>query len=81
MLPRMAKKLSHLARNLKRIRESQGLSQSALSQLAGVNQSTIGRIEADECSPTWAVLEVLRDSLGCSTSELTDNPRKASKSS
>lgn len=38
--------------NLKYIREEKGLSQNKLSELTGVNQSTIGRWESGEMTPT-----------------------------
>jgi len=77
----MDKKRSTLAANLKRLRELQGLSQSALSRASGVNQSTIARIESDECSPTFGVIAVLRDALGCSAADLLDPAKKAAKAS
>ena len=43
---------NHFKDNLKYIREQRGLSKNRLGELAGVNQSTIGRWESGEMAPT-----------------------------
>lgn len=48
---------------VKRIRESKGLSQAALANQSGVNPVTINRIEHGESSPTVTTLEKLAKAL------------------
>ncbi len=43
---------NHFSSNLKFIRENKGISKSRLGELVGVNQSTIGRWETNEITPS-----------------------------
>ena len=55
---------------LKRIRESKGLSQAKLAQLAGLNPVTVHRIEHGHKSPTVKTLESLARVLGVEVGDL-----------
>lgn len=71
-----------LATNGKRIRDlryERGLTYRALAELAGVNHSTIWRIETGAREGTPALLKRVADALGVAVSEITnDMDRKAS---
>lgn len=56
--------------NLKALREAAGLSQYRLSQLSGVPQATIWRIEQGRQQPGARILVALSTALGCSTDAL-----------
>lgn len=53
-----------LARILVEVRSKLGLSQRDLAVAAGVPQSTIGRIESRETSPTWDTIFRILDAVG-----------------
>jgi transcriptional regulator with XRE-family HTH domain len=48
-----------VARNLRRIRREQGLSQEELADRAGLNRNYIGMIEREENSPTVDALDLI----------------------
>jgi transcriptional regulator with XRE-family HTH domain len=52
-----------VARNLRRLRQDQGLSQEELADLAGLNRNYIGMVEREENAPTVDTLEVLARAL------------------
>lgn len=56
--------------NLKKIRESKGISQYRLSKLSGIPQSNICRIEAEDQNPGASSIIALCDALGCTADEL-----------
>lgn len=58
--------------NLKRIRKSRGLTQEKLSELIGINQRQLARIEAGSSFVTAATIENICNSLEVSTQELFD---------
>ncbi len=59
-----------IAENLKKFRESKGLSQVQLAEKAGVNQSMIAHIENGLKVPSLAVTVNLSDVLGVTLDEL-----------
>lgn len=66
--------------NIKRLRESSGLSQSQLAEKAGISKRTLQEYEQGRKSANGMALETairLADALGCDTKELLDERRKA----
>jgi len=61
-------------KNLKRIRQSRGLSQAQLAEAAGVKQATISRIESGTNNPSLAVADQIATALKVSTVELFGIP-------
>ncbi|HBT01625.1 MAG TPA: hypothetical protein DEB47_17615 [Citreicella sp.] len=61
-------------KNLKRIRQSRGLSQAQLADAAGVKQATISRIESGTNNPSLAVADQIAAALKVSTVELFGIP-------
>jgi transcriptional regulator with XRE-family HTH domain len=57
-------------RNLYAIRKANGWSQDNLSQLSGVGESYIARIERGAANPSLDVVEKLMNALGCSIEDL-----------
>lgn len=57
---------------LRQVRESQRMSQTKLSELSGVAQTTISDIENEVSSPTVRVLVKLARALDVSISDLVD---------
>jgi transcriptional regulator with XRE-family HTH domain len=66
---------THLARNLKEIRELRGLTQAQLARLCEVPRSTIANVESGGSNPTLAVLARLAAALHLSLEELLARPR------
>ena len=68
----MSKQDYPLAKNLKKLREENGLSQDRLAKLADVANNTIIKIEQGEnINPTLATLKKIAEALGVSLDELT----------
>lgn len=57
-------------KNLRPIRERQGLSQAKLAELSETDAAVISRYEAGTRCPAWATALRLADALGCSLDEL-----------
>jgi transcriptional regulator with XRE-family HTH domain len=53
-----------VARNLRRLRQSVGLTQEELADRAGLNRNYIGMIEREENAPTVDALEQIAKALG-----------------
>ena len=53
-----------LARNIRRLRQSKGLSQEELADRAGVNRNYVGMLEREENSATIDMLEKLAGVFG-----------------
>jgi transcriptional regulator with XRE-family HTH domain len=53
-----------VARNLRRLRRSGGLTQEELADRAGLNRNYIGMIEREENAPTVDALEQIAKALG-----------------
>lgn len=59
-----------LASNLRRLRQSQGLSQDQLAHLAGVHRTYVGAVERCEKNISIDSMEKLANALGCSLTDL-----------
>ena len=55
---------SHLAQNLKRLRQSRGLTMDALAKRSGVSKAMLSQIEARRTNPTVAVVWKIAAGLG-----------------
>lgn len=67
----MIKKLSAIAKNIKRLRKEKGISQDKLSKLADVSSHTITKIEAgDTSNPTVDTVKKIAKALGVSVDSL-----------
>lgn len=66
---------THLADNLRSIREGMALTQVALAQLCSVPRSTIANIETGTSNPTLSVLSKLSAALSVSLESLISPPR------
>jgi transcriptional regulator with XRE-family HTH domain len=65
----------HLARNIRQLRDSQGLSQQKLAELSGVPRATWANLESGSANPTLAVLLSVSATLRVSVEELLSPPR------
>ncbi|HXH53137.1 MAG TPA: helix-turn-helix transcriptional regulator [Sphingomicrobium sp.] len=61
-----------LARNVRRLREAQGLSQEAFADEAGIHRTYVSDIERGARNPTVAVVERLARALGVAAGRLLD---------
>lgn len=59
-----------LAANLRRLRQSRGLTLRALAEQVGVDNSAIARMEAGKSRPSLGVLRRLKTALGCTADAL-----------
>jgi len=66
----------HIARRVRELRASNGLSLDELAGRCGVSRSMISLIERGESSPTAVLLEKLSVGLGVSLASLFDAPRR-----
>ncbi|MFQ2667748.1 helix-turn-helix domain-containing protein [Aeromonas caviae] len=65
--------LENLARNVKEIRVTHGISQEQLAEKCGFHRTYIGSIERGERNATLSTLEALSESLDVSISRLLDD--------
>ncbi len=65
--------LGNLARNVKEIRLTHGISQEQLAEKCGFHRTYIGSIERGERNTTLSTLEALSESLDVSISRLLDD--------
>jgi len=65
----------HLAANVKRLRESRGLSQQQMSRLSGIPRPTWASLESGSANPTLAVLARAAAALQVSIEELIGAPQ------
>ncbi|GGB60580.1 hypothetical protein GCM10011505_46620 [Tistrella bauzanensis] len=63
-----------VARNIRRYRVRQGLSQEALAVDAAIDRTYVSRLERQAENPTVAVLDRLARALGCDIRDLFDDP-------
>lgn len=70
---------SHIAKNMKQLREARNLSQDQMSKLSGVPRPTWAHIESGEANPTLNVLLKISTALQVSLDELLGEPREACK--
>lgn len=66
----------NLARNIKELRATRGLSQQQLAKKSGVPRATWATLEAGGANPTLSVLLKVAAALSVSTDELVAAPRK-----
>jgi len=64
-----------IARQVRELRDAQGLSLDALAERSGVSRSNISLIERAQSSPTAAVLDKLAAALGVTLAALFDEPK------
>ena len=64
LLPSRTKLREVVAKNLRRLRNAQGLSQEELADRADVNRNYVGMLEREEHAATIDMLEKLADVLG-----------------
>ena len=69
----------HLARNLKQLREAQGLTQQQCSQSAGIPRPTWANLESGAANPTLSVLVKVAAALRVSVEELISTPKAVCK--
>jgi transcriptional regulator with XRE-family HTH domain len=69
---RYQKQLVKLGAHIRRIRESQGMSQEQLAADAEIPYSSVNEIEAGKTNPTIASLMALAEALNISVSKLLD---------
>jgi transcriptional regulator with XRE-family HTH domain len=70
---------SNLAANVRRLRESRGLSQQQMARLSGIPRPTWASLEAGGANPTLAVLTRAASALQVSIEELIGPPRTAAR--
>lgn len=70
---------THLAENLRRLREARGLSQQRMAQLSGVPRPTWASLESGSANPTLAVLSRAAAALQVSIEELISPPRSSAR--
>lgn len=75
----IARSASHLARNIRALREQRGLSQAQLAKLSGVPRPTWANLESGAANPTLAVLLKVSATLQVSLEELVGPPRAAAQ--
>jgi transcriptional regulator with XRE-family HTH domain len=68
---------THLAKNVRRLREERGLSQQQMAELSGVPRPTWASLESGSANPTLAVLSKAASALQVSIEELIGPPRTA----
>jgi transcriptional regulator with XRE-family HTH domain len=59
-----------VARNIRRLRVAQGLSQEALAVVAEIDRTYVSRLERNLENPTVGMLEKLADALECKVGDL-----------
>jgi transcriptional regulator with XRE-family HTH domain len=70
---------SHLADNLKQLRDARGLTQQQMSRLSGLPRATWANLESGSANPTLSVLHRVAGALQVSLEELLAAPRAASR--
>ena len=66
-------------KNLRKLRLSKGLSQSALGQKTGLTQAAISYIESGQHDPKYSTILRLAVCLGCEVDELIGSPSGPAK--
>lgn len=64
--------MSHIGERIRKLREEQGISQQALANAIGVQQSTISEIERGSNQPSWKTLHKLAQFFDVQPSNLLD---------
>lgn len=65
----------HLARNLKLLRDAQGLTQARLAERAGIPRATLAHLETGAGNPTLQVVVRIASALNVTIEELVGPPR------
>src|SRR5260370_15298769 len=68
---------SHLARNIKQLRDMRGLTQQQMAKLSGLPRATWGNLESGGANPTLSVLHKVATALQVSLEELVATQRAA----
>lgn len=69
----------HLGRNIQELRETRGLSQQRIADLARVPRATWANLETGEANPTLAVMVKVANALQVRLEELIEPPRRAGR--
>lgn len=69
----------HLARNVKHLRETRGLTQQQMSKLSGLPRATWANLETGSANPTLFVLHRVALALQVSVEELISAPRSTTR--
>jgi transcriptional regulator with XRE-family HTH domain len=67
---RYAKKLIAFGKNLRKMRETKGLTQEDVAYQAGISFTTVNNLEQGHLNPTLATLYAIADALNISAKEL-----------
>ena len=71
----MSETQRHLAANIRRLRDTRGLSQQSLADLSGIPRATWASLETGTANPTLAVLTKAANAFNVSIEELIGPPR------
>jgi len=69
---------SHLAANVKQLRDARGATQQQMAKLAGIPRATWSNLESGSANPTLSVLHRVAGALQVSLEELLAAPRASS---
>jgi len=61
--------LLHIGSNIRKIRESKGLSQEKLAEISNLHRTYIGSIERGERNPSILSLQKISEAMQCNISE------------
>ncbi len=70
---------SHLAENVRSLREQRGLTQQQMAKIAGIPRATWGNLESGVANPTLTVLTKVAAALQVRLEELLSAPRTAAR--
>jgi transcriptional regulator with XRE-family HTH domain len=70
---------SHLAANVRQLREQRGLTQAQMAKRAGIPRATWAHLESGEANPTLTVLSRVATALALSVEELISAPRSTAR--
>jgi transcriptional regulator with XRE-family HTH domain len=70
---------ARLARNIKNLRDSRGLTQQQMAKLSGIPRATWGHLESGGANPTLVVLDRVATALQVPLEELTAAPRSSGR--
>jgi transcriptional regulator with XRE-family HTH domain len=68
----MQKSNASFAKNLRRVRESVGLSQYAVAKQAGISKQAMSQLEQGENDPSWSTVQKLALVLGVDCRQFVD---------
>lgn len=60
-------------------RDQQGLSQEGLGRAIGISKDSVGRYERGDRDPSYRVLRIMADFLGCGIDDLMSEPPEGSE--